>query len=85
MSLITKLEGLKVNPSTSCKMGDVLNRLDTDNRQYIEDILSVEPGSRGRISDATLAAVLRSEGYSVGRSTIGEHRRLVCSCYNLEG
>lgn len=84
MSLIEKLEGLKVRPSTACKMGDVLSRLDTTNREYIENILSAEPGTRGRISNATLSAVFRSEGYSVGRSTIGEHRRLVCSCYSLD-
>lgn len=83
MSLIEKLEGLKFQPSTACKMGDVLSRLDTENRQYIEDVLTTPPGTQGRISDATLSAVLRSEGYTVGRSTVGEHRRMVCSCYGL--
>lgn len=83
-TLRQKLEEATKSHSRCCKLAEVLDSLDAETREYIVKILDVPPATPKRISDAVLSQVFRSEGLVVGRSTINEHRRHLCSCYSEE-
>jgi len=83
-TLRQKLEQAVQSPSRSCKMADVLNKLDEETKEYIIKVLDVPPATPKRISDSVLSQVFRSEGFQIGRSTINDHRRRLCACYAEE-
>jgi hypothetical protein len=64
-----------------CRLAEVLETLPTDTSAYLQQIVDSPLGDPRRLSNATISNVLRSEGYSVGRTTIGEHRRRYCQCF----
>jgi hypothetical protein len=58
----------------------ILEKLDPETRIYIEEHISLPHRDPQKLSYATLSRVLRSEGFTVGSSTIGDHHNKVCSC-----
>ena len=64
-----------------CRLAEVLETLPKETSAYLQQIVDAPTGDPRRLSNATISNVLRSEGYNVGRTTIGDHRRGYCQCF----
>lgn len=73
-----KIYGTK---KSACRFSEVMNELPSDSAEYLQQIIDTPEGIPGRLSNATIALVLQSEGYAIGRTSVGEHRRKYCQCY----
>lgn len=66
---------------SQCRLSEVMAELPADTAEYLRQIIDAPVGNPIRLSNATISNVLRSEGFNVGRTTIGDHRRGYCQCF----
>lgn len=68
-----------------CKVNRMLNSglLSEEEKTYIIKILDSPFESPGRISNAELSRVMRSEGWDLSASSFDRHVRGTCGCFNL--
>lgn len=82
---LTKQKEVYGAKKTQCRLAEVLVTLPSDTSEYLQQIVEAPVGDPRRLSNATISNVLRSEGYNVGRTTIGDHRRGYCQCFISAG
>jgi Mg/Co/Ni transporter MgtE len=76
MSLIDKLQEVKpVKSGKGCLMCKVLESLPEEERNALNDAMSVPTDSINRITDRQLAEILRSEGYDLSLNSVYRHRQ----------
>lgn len=63
------------NYGMPCSVGTLLDGLPTDEADALNTMLAAAAWSASDIFEA-----LKSEGYDVGRQTIGRHRAKACRC-----
>jgi hypothetical protein len=83
MSLASKLAEASSNPKlTKCKVGVILlgSQLSKEDTNYLDKALNVPEGSPDRLSNVSIARVLREEGFDLSNSAVDRHRRNECSC-----
>jgi len=79
--LLQKLQEVSEKQTTRhCKYVLILEKLDPETRTYIEEHISLPTRHPQKLSYATLSRVLRSENYTIGSTTIGDHYNKVCAC-----
>ena len=84
MSLSDRLSQAKTEASVVvCKLGALIQgeRLNNKEKQQLLDILAVPDNDPTRVSNTTLAQVLREEGFDISKSSIDRHRAKTCTCY----
>ena len=79
-TLANRLRELK-NSSKQCKFAELLGSMDEECRTLIAQIIDIPQDEPGAVSNVDLVITLREEGLDIGRSTVSEHRRKVCTCY----
>lgn len=79
-NLASRLRNLK-NSSKHCKFAELLSLVDEECQVLIKQIMSAPQDEPGSVSNVDLVLTLREEGLDIGRSTVSEHRRKVCTCY----
>jgi hypothetical protein len=85
-SLLSKFQTLAEQKATygakkqQCRLAEIIEILPEDTSEYLQQIINAPVGDPRRLSGATIANVLRSEGHNVGRTTVAEHRRGYCQC-----
>ena len=85
-SLLSKFQTLAEHKATygakkhQCRLAEIMEMLPEDTSEYLQQIVDAPTGDPRRLSNATIANVLRSEGHNIGRTTISEHRRGYCQC-----
>jgi len=87
MSLLKKLDtALDEAAQRLCPMGRALQhpQVDDNTRDKLLSILVTPVGTPGRVSNADLGRVLRSEGIPVTTTSIDRHRRGDCPCSTTE-
>lgn len=62
-----------------CSVGELLDTLPSEEAAALHSMLGSDAWSASRVYEAILA-----EGLTVGRQTIGTHRRRQCRCYSAE-
>ena len=88
-SLLSKFESLAAQKQTYgskkpyCRLTEVMRSLSPETAEYLQKIIDAPQGDPRRLSNATISNVLRSEGHNVGRTTISDHRRGYCQCFNV--
>ena len=86
-SLLNKFQDLAEQKSVygnrkhQCRFSEVLSALPEETAEYLTQIIDAPVGDPRRLSSATISNVLRSEGHSIGRTSVSEHRRRYCQCY----
>lgn len=81
MALADRLENRRpVIHGTPCSMGVLLDTLEGDELAALKVMLG-DPTKRDGWTASEIYAALVAEGHTVGRSTIGKHRRRQCRCF----
>jgi transposase len=84
-SLSQKLTQASEESSTLlCKLGNLLtpkSKLNKEEKSQLQEILNAPSDDPTRVSNSTLAQVLREEGFDISNSSVDRHRRKTCSCY----
>jgi hypothetical protein len=86
MSLSDKLASAKVEAARrACKIGLILisKDLSDKDKQNLKAILEVDQNDPSRVSNSTLAKILREENYDVSNSAVDRHRRGECACNRI--
>ena len=66
-----------------CKLGQLmLQELDKADAEKLQEVLDSPPYTPGRLSNADIARVLRSEGVNVSNSIVDRHRGNTCRCHH---
>lgn len=69
----------RTRPGVACKVGVILTELDSSDAQSLAEVLD-----HSRTSSSAIVRLLSDNGYTVGVSTIGNHRRRMvgsgCTC-----
>lgn len=84
MSLSDRLENASANSKSSvCKIGKLLNseQLSKKDKDYLSAVLEVPDTDPNRVTNSSLARVLREEGFDISDSSVDRHRRKDCACY----
>jgi hypothetical protein len=66
-------EALSVDPIRTCRVREILEQLDKDDRAALLEALSCRSGNH-------IAGVLKRAGYPVSDTTIRTHKRGDCAC-----
>ncbi len=64
-----------------CKVGEILALVDSDENEALIRALNEREGNGFVWSAKNLSHAIGKTQYSVGATTIKEHRRKVCGCY----
>lgn len=83
-TLLQKLKEATATTTRTCKYATILSKLDSETQAFINERIALPVKHPNKISYATLSRVLKSEGYVVGTSTIGDHYNSVCGCKSME-
>jgi hypothetical protein len=84
MSLSDRLKNASVNSkNTVCKIGRLLDteQLSQKDREHLVAVLDASENDPNRVNNASLARVLREEGFDISDSSVDRHRRKDCACY----
>jgi hypothetical protein len=84
MSLSDRLKNASANSkSIVCKVGKLLHtdQLSQKDKDYLLTVLDVPETDPTRVTNASLARVLREEGFDISDSSVDRHRRKDCACY----
>lgn len=81
-ALINLLAAMTENPTKKCKLGDEMEKMDAETKDYLTEVLTTTPNSPLRLSHNSISVALKTEGYNVSSSTIRSHRTKECACYN---
>lgn len=83
MSLADKFaEASKSKPVSLCKVGTIVHgtALSEEDRKVLQEMLDTPEGAPNRLNNATIAKVLREEGFDLSNSAVDRHRRGECGC-----
>jgi hypothetical protein len=84
MSLADKLAEASNSPKRTslCKIGSIIHgtQLSEDDRKALKEMLDTPEGTPNRLNNATIARVLREEGFDTSNSAVDRHRRAECGC-----
>lgn len=84
MSLADKLSEASNTPKQTrlCKIGSILvgPKLSDDDKKVLKEMLDTPEGAPNRLNNATIAKVLREEGFDLSNSAVDRHRRGECGC-----
>ena len=79
--LAVRLNELMIDSMPGCKVSKILARLNEEDRAALELVLNQKKSAREYAWSANnLAKFLTGEGYSIGHSTVRDHRLGYCSC-----
>jgi hypothetical protein len=84
MSLADKFAEAKKTEKrvTLCKIGSIVHgdALSEKDRETLQKMLDTPVGAPDRLNNATIAKVLREEGFDLSNSAVDRHRRAECGC-----
>jgi len=83
MSLSERLQNASATSKPSvCKVGKLLHtdQLPQKDKDYLSAILDAPENDPNRVTNASLARVLREEGFDISDSSVDRHRRKDCAC-----
>lgn len=66
-----------------CKLARLLSAdlIDSEDKQYIIEVLNTPLDDPYRVTNTVLAKVLRQEGFDISSRTIDRHKNQECTCY----
>lgn len=68
-----------------CKLGVLLagSILSSDDKTHITSVIDADDRTPNRVSNVSLARILREEGFDISVSAVDRHKKKSCGCYNL--
>lgn len=68
-----------------CKLGVLLagSILNDEDKTNINSVIETDINTPNRVSNVSLASILREEGFDISVSAVDRHKKKSCGCYNL--
>jgi hypothetical protein len=68
-----------------CKLGVLLagSILSAEDKNHINLVIDTDIRTPNRVSNVSLASILREEGFDISVSAVDRHKKRTCGCYNL--